>query len=42
MPWRSSPAGKVVLEPFDRLSREDTAALAADAEDVVRFLATGQ
>jgi hypothetical protein len=36
--WRM-PAGKVVLEPFGRLSREDTAALAADAEDVVRFLA---
>lgn len=37
----SMPAGKVLLEPFDRLSREDTAALAADAEDVVRFLAAG-
>jgi hypothetical protein len=35
----SMPAGKVLLEPFRRLSREDTAALAA--EDVVRFLATG-
>jgi hypothetical protein len=37
----SMPAGRVLLEPFDRLGREDTAALAADAEDVVRFLATG-
>jgi Winged helix DNA-binding domain len=36
----SMPAGKVLLEPLDRMSREDTAALAADAEDVVRFLAT--
>ncbi len=35
----SMPAGKVLLEPFRGLSREDTAALAADAEDVVRFLA---
>jgi hypothetical protein len=35
----SMPAGKVLLEPLDRLGREDTAALAADAEDVVRFLA---
>jgi hypothetical protein len=38
----SMPAGNVLLEPFRRLSREDTAALAADAEEVVRFLATGQ
>ncbi len=35
----SMPAGKVLLEPFRGLGREDTAALAADAEDVVRFLA---
>ncbi len=35
----SMPAGKVLLGPLDRLSRKDTAALAADAEDVVRFLA---
>jgi hypothetical protein len=35
----SMPAGKVVLEPFRGLSGEDTAALAADAEDVARFLA---
>jgi hypothetical protein len=38
----SMPAGRVLLEPFRRLSRDDTAALAADAEDVVRFLATRQ
>jgi hypothetical protein len=38
----SMPAGKVHVEPFRRLSREDTAALAVDAEDVMRFLATGQ
>ncbi len=38
----SMPAGRVLLEPFRRLSREDAAALAADAEDVARFLATGQ
>lgn len=37
----SMPAGKILLEPFRRLSREDTAALEADAEDVVRFLAAG-
>jgi uncharacterized protein YcaQ len=30
--------GEVVLEPFDRLSREDAAALEADAADVIRFL----
>jgi hypothetical protein len=35
----SMPAGKVLLEPFRDLGGEDTAALAADAEDVVRFLA---
>ena len=34
----SMPGGKVVLEPFRRLSREDEAALEADAADVVRFL----
>jgi hypothetical protein len=32
-------AGKVELEPFDRLSAADAAALEADAADVVRFLA---
>lgn len=37
----SMPGGKVVMEPFGRLRPEDTAALAADAEDVVRFLANG-
>ena len=37
----SMPGGKVALEPFHRLSREDAVALDADAEDVVRFLATG-
>ncbi len=34
----SMPAGKVLLEPFGRLTREQTAALDADAVDVVRFL----
>jgi hypothetical protein len=34
--------GEVVLEPFDRLSREDAASLQADAADVVRFLAGGR
>jgi hypothetical protein len=34
----SMPAGKVVLEPFDRLTRRSAAALQADALDVVRFL----
>lgn len=34
------PGGEVVLEPFGRLSREDNAALDADARDVVRFLAS--
>ncbi len=38
----SMPKGKVLLEPFHRLSRKDTAALDADAEDVVRFLAAAQ
>jgi uncharacterized protein YcaQ len=36
--WKM-PAGEVVLEPFDRLTRKDAAALQADAQDVVRFLA---
>lgn len=31
--------GEVLLEPFGRLSRNDAAALEADAADVVRFLA---
>jgi DNA glycosylase AlkZ-like len=31
-------AGKVVLEPFARLTRSEAAALDADAKDVVRFL----
>jgi hypothetical protein len=34
----SMPAGKVVLDPFDRLTRRAAAALRADAQDVVRFL----
>jgi hypothetical protein len=34
----SMPRGEVVLEPFTRLARSDAAALAADAEDVVRYL----
>jgi hypothetical protein len=38
----SMPAGEVRLESFRRLSREDAAALAADADDVVRFLAAGR
>jgi hypothetical protein len=36
----SMPAGEVVLEPFDRLTRRDLAALSADARDVVRYLAS--
>jgi len=36
--WRM-PRRDVVLEPFDPLSREDAAALEADAADVARFLA---
>lgn len=36
--WRM-PGREVELEPFARLGREDRAHLAADAEDVVRFLA---
>jgi hypothetical protein len=35
----SMPRGEVVLEPFSRMSREDAAALEAEAADVVRFLA---
>jgi winged helix DNA-binding protein len=35
----SLPAGEPVLEPFGRLSRADAAALEAEAQDVVRFLA---
>jgi hypothetical protein len=35
--WRM-PAGKVVLDPFDRLTRKAATALQADARDVVRFL----
>jgi hypothetical protein len=35
--WSMS-AGKVLLEPFSRLTSEQTAALDADAVDVVRFL----
>ena len=34
----SMPGGEVVLEPFGHLSRKDTAALAVDAQDVVRYL----
>lgn len=34
----SMPAGKVVLDPFDRLTRKSAAALQADALDVVRYL----
>jgi hypothetical protein len=34
----SMAGGEVVLKPFGRLSREDAAALKADAADVVRFL----
>jgi hypothetical protein len=33
------PRGEVVLQPFDRLAPEVAAALAADAADVLRFLA---
>jgi hypothetical protein len=36
----SMPAGEVELEPFARLTREDSAALADDAKDVVRYLGT--
>jgi uncharacterized protein YcaQ len=35
--WKM-PAGQVALEPFDRLTRKDAAALQADGEDVARFL----
>ncbi len=34
----SLPAGKVVLDPFDRLTRKTATALRADALDVVRYL----
>lgn len=34
----SMPAGKVVLDPFGRLTRKHAAALQADALDVVRYL----
>jgi hypothetical protein len=34
----SMPAGEVVLDPFDRLTRKDATALRADALDVVRYL----
>ena len=37
----SMPGGEVVLEPFGRLTREDAAALDAEAADVVRFLGDG-
>jgi hypothetical protein len=37
--WRIS-GGKVALEPFSRLTRADTTALAADAEDVLDYLAS--
>ena len=35
--WRLA-GGRVMLEPFGRLTRMDAAALEADGEDVVRFL----
>jgi hypothetical protein len=35
----SMPRGEVVLEPFNRIRRQDAAALEADAADVKRFLA---
>jgi Winged helix DNA-binding domain len=35
----SMPGGEVVLEPFGSLGADDSAALEADAADVVRFLA---
>ena len=31
-------AGRVLLDPFGRLSRSDSAALERDAKDVARFL----
>jgi hypothetical protein len=34
----SMPAGEVVLDPFDRLTRKHATALRADARDVVRYL----
>jgi len=36
--WRVA-RGEVALEPFGRLTRRDAAALQADAQDVMRFLA---
>jgi hypothetical protein len=35
------PRGEVVIEPFGRLRKADAAALDKDAQDVVRFFATG-
>ena len=35
----SMPDGEVVLKPFGHLTREDKRALAADAKDVVRYIA---
>jgi hypothetical protein len=37
----SMPRGEVVIEPFGRLRKADAAALDKDAQDVVRFFATG-
>lgn len=36
------PRGEVVIEPFGRLGKADTAALEAEAADVVRFLAAAR
>ncbi len=36
----SMPRGEVVIEPFGRIAPRDASALEADAEDVVRFLAS--
>jgi hypothetical protein len=36
--WKIA-SGEVVLEPFERLTRADAAALAEEADDVLRFLA---
>ena len=38
----SMPAGRALLEPLRRLTPAETAALAADAQAVARFLAAGQ
>jgi hypothetical protein len=35
----SMPRGEVVLEPFSRLAKADSAALEREAADVARFLA---